>query len=100
MPMCVLPIALLFSIVILCVSIQTVERCKSWSVLQFWEYLPYKRSMFVRIFDSMDADPDLVRETMIRAQDTISWRLWLDRFLMKIPFFGRLITNEDNIPSD
>uniref|UniRef100_A0A0M3I0P4 Transmembrane protein n=1 Tax=Ascaris lumbricoides TaxID=6252 RepID=A0A0M3I0P4_ASCLU len=53
-----------------------------------------------RIFDSMDADPDLVRETMIRAQDTISWRLWLDRFLMKIPFFGRLITNEDNIPSD
>uniref|UniRef100_A0A915A658 Bestrophin homolog n=3 Tax=Parascaris univalens TaxID=6257 RepID=A0A915A658_PARUN len=53
-----------------------------------------------RIFDSMDADPDLVRETMIRAQGTVSWRIWLDRCLMKIPFFGRLITNKDNTPSD
>ncbi|VDM45956.1 unnamed protein product [Toxocara canis] len=49
-----------------------------------------------RIFESMDADPDLVRETMIRAQEKLPLRERLDRFLMKIPIFGRLISNKED----
>ncbi|VDK43610.1 unnamed protein product [Anisakis simplex] len=51
-----------------------------------------------KIFDSMDADPDLVRETMIRAQDKLPLKERFERFIMRIPIFGRLVNDNEDVP--
>ncbi|MFH4977320.1 hypothetical protein AB6A40_004029 [Gnathostoma spinigerum] len=48
-----------------------------------------------RIFDSMDADPDLVRDTMILAQSSTSLKYKLEQLFKRVPFIGRVFSGTE-----